>query len=46
MVGKTHYTGAADDAAGPGTQKAGEENGQDRGGPRRNGRLNTLYWSG
>ena len=38
MVGYTHSTGAADDAAGPGTQKAGEENGQDRGGPRRNGR--------
>ena len=38
MVGKTHYTGAADDAARPGAQKAGEEDGQDRGGPRRNGR--------
>ena len=38
MVGKTHYTGAADDAARPGTQKAGEENSQDRGRPWRNGR--------
>ena len=38
MVGKTLYTGAADDAARPGAQKAGEEDGQDRGGPRRNGR--------